>query len=69
VSHRKSAGATKQDIAKTMRFARSNPERSGALTPASLYNEVIPDLIKRGLARALPREGKGHMYQCIVESK
>jgi hypothetical protein len=46
----------------TSRYA-CNPDRSGALTPARLYNEVIPDLIKRGLARELPREGKGHVYE------
>jgi len=47
----------------TSRFA-PNPERAGAMTPARLYNEILPDLIKRGLARELPREGgKGRVYQ------
>jgi hypothetical protein len=47
----------------TSRFA-PNPDRAGAITPARLYNEILPDLIKRGLARELPREGgKGRVYQ------
>jgi hypothetical protein len=46
----------------TSRFA-SNPERKGALTPARLYNEILPDLIKRGLARELPQAGKWRLYR------
>ena len=47
----------------TNRFA-SNPDRPGAMTPARLYSEILPDLIQRGVARELPREGgKGRVYQ------
>jgi len=46
----------------TSRYA-SNPDRKGALTPARLYTEILPDLIKRRLARELPREGRWRPYQ------
>lgn len=46
----------------TSRFA-PNPGRNGAMTPARLYSEIIPDIIKRGHARELPCEGKLHIYQ------
>jgi hypothetical protein len=41
----------------TGRYA-SNPDRPGSLTPTRLYNEIIPDLIKRGLGRETHRDGK-----------
>jgi hypothetical protein len=50
----------------THRFA-ANPSRRGAMTPARLYNEVLLDLQKRGLARPLPRNGKLQVYQFPVE--
>ena len=57
------------ELSKTMlthRFA-ANPSRRGAMTPARLYNEVLPDLQKRGLARLLPRNRKLEVYQFPVE--
>jgi hypothetical protein len=52
----------------THRFA-ANPSRRGAMTPARLYNEILPDLEKRGLATSLPRDGKLRVYQFSVEEK
>jgi hypothetical protein len=51
----------------THRFA-ANPSRRGAMTPARLYNEVLLDLQKRGLARLLPRNGKLQVYRFPVEA-
>ena len=45
----------------THRFA-GNPRRNNALTPARLYQEIVPDLEKRGLALSLPREGRLQTY-------
>ena len=50
----------------THRFA-ANPSRRGAMTSARLYNEILPDLEKRGLAKPLPRNGKLQVYQFPVE--
>jgi hypothetical protein len=50
----------------THRFA-ANPSRRGAMTSARLYNEVLSDLQKRGLARLLPRNEKLQVYQFPVE--
>ena len=52
----------------THRFA-ANPGRHGAMTPGRLYSEIIPDLAKRGLARALPKAGKLHVYQFDAADK
>lgn len=41
----------------TNKFA-PHPERQNALTPARLYNEVIPALIRQGAAREAERQGK-----------
>jgi hypothetical protein len=49
----------------TNRFA-SHPNRRGAVSPSSLYSEIIPDLLKRGLVRALPKTGKLQVYQFSV---
>ena len=49
----------------THRFA-ANPSRRGAMTPARLYNEVLPDLEKRGLAKPLPRNGKLQLYLRMI---
>jgi len=39
-----------------------HPDRKGAMTVARLYNEIIPDLTKRGLARLAERRGKLEIY-------
>ena len=41
----------------TDQFA-SNPGRHGAMTPERLYSVIIPDLIKRGLAKLAEKHGK-----------
>jgi hypothetical protein len=59
----------KIELSKTMlthRFA-ANPSRRGAMTPGRLYNEILPDLEKRGLATSLPRDGKLQVYQFPME--
>ena len=50
----------------THRFA-SNPNRRGALTPARLYSEILPDLIQRRQARLARKEGRLEVYQFPVE--
>ncbi len=50
----------------THRFA-ANPGRRNAMTPTRLYSEIIPDLIKRDLARALPKRGKLQTYSFALE--
>ena len=37
--------------------------RKRTTRPHRLYSEIIPDIIKRGHARELTREGKLHDYQ------
>jgi len=67
---RKSRGG-KIELSKTIlthRFA-ANPSRRGAMTSGRLYNEILPDLEKRGLATSLPRDGKLQVYQFSVEEK
>jgi len=52
----------------THRFA-ANPSRRGAMTSGRLYNEILPDLERRGLAKSLPRNGKLQVYQFSVEDR
>lgn len=39
-----------------------HPDRKGAMTPARLYAEILPDLMKRGLARLAEKRGKLEIY-------
>jgi hypothetical protein len=52
----------------THRFA-ANPSRRGAMTSGRLYNEILPDLERRGLAKSLPCNGKLQVYQFSVEDR
>src|ERR1017187_2176747 len=55
---------TRTDL--TVRFA-PHPERRVAMTPDRLYTKILPDLIKRGLARLAQKDGKRETYEFTVE--
>ncbi len=44
-----------------------HPERQGAMTPDRLYTRILPDLMKRGLAKLADKEGKKEVYEFSSE--
>jgi len=56
---------TKSDL--TSQFAPHSGRR-GQMTPERLYNQIIPDLINRGLARIASKEGKAVTYAFKADS-